>query len=132
MPAVTYYLPYLLTREDYAVMATRFSRIIKAIPEFTGECEWRKDTRKIIRYRSDKLLVVLCRKNDHRERYEIHIECDGRKDIFFVFDYNTEHEFTYEFVKALRVEPIGSVAVKSELLDFIDDYCTNDTVDVRK
>lgn len=126
----TYYLPHLLSIEDYAIMAQRFWRILNAIPEFK-EKKRRGDTRHIIRFRKDRLSVILRRKNDIRDRYEIRIDCPGGSDTFFLYDYNTPHEYVVAFCQPVKGY-IDESMLKGEVLDFIDDYCTIETVDYRE
>ncbi len=126
----TYYLPNLLSIEDYQVMANRFHRIINAMPEF-AEKKTRGDSRHMVRYRKDDLTVIFRRKNDMRNRYEIQIDCKGGRDTFYVYDYNTPHEFVLAFCKT-KVDAIDESMLKGEVLDFIDDYCTLSEVDLEK
>lgn len=56
----TYYLPNLLSIEDYQVMVNRFHRIINAMPEF-AEKKTRGDSRHMVRYRKDDLTVIFRR-----------------------------------------------------------------------
>lgn len=124
----TYYLPNL---QDYQVMATRFHRILNAMPEF-AEKKARGDSRHMVRYRKDGLTVIFRRKNDMRNRYEIQIDCKGGRDTFYVYDYNTPHDFILAFCNSTKVNTIDESVLKGEVLDFIDDYCTLSEVDLEK
>lgn len=126
----TYYLPHLLSIEDYQVMAARFLRIIKAMPSFSAK-KTRGDSRHMVRYRKDDLTVIFRYKHDIRNRYEIQIDCKGGRDTFFVFDQNTPHEYMMAFFHP-KVDAIDESMIKGEVLDFIDDYCTFSEVDLEK
>jgi hypothetical protein len=126
----TYYLPDLLSIEDYKVMSVRFHRIINAMPEF-AEKKARGDRRHMVRYRKDGLTVIFRHKNDLRNRYEIQIDCKGGRDTFYVYDYNTPNHFILAFCKT-KVDAIDESLLKGEVLDFIDDYCTLNEVDLEK
>lgn len=111
-------------------MSERFHRILNAMPEF-AEKKTRGDNRRIVRYRKNNLTVIFRRKNDVRRRYEIQIDCDGGRDTFYVYDYNTPLEFHVPFCVTENALPFCKTVdirdesiLKGEILDFIDDYCT--------
>lgn len=123
----SYYMPHLLSREDYKVMSVRFWRIINALPEFK-EYRWtknRKDRVSIVRFRSDKLTVVFRQKNDRRDQYSISVECGNVKDTFIVYDTHVDYDTVVSFCQASH-DPCPESSLKSEIIDFIDDYCTSD------
>lgn len=66
-----------------------------------------------IKHRYESLLMSFVKHHDFKD-------CGGR-DTFYVYDYNTPHEFVLAFCKT-KVDAIDESMLKGEVLDFIDDY----------
>lgn len=124
-----HYLPDILCVDDYKVMSTRFWRIIKSFPEFNkfNENHKNKVTRHIVHFKQDKLTISFIRRNNIHNNYEIHIDCGNVQDIFHVHYANLPIEYISAFVinGFGDSEPSSVSTRKSEIIDFIDDYCSS-------
>lgn len=124
----TYYLPDLLSFDDYKIMSERFHRIIRVFMNESGKVHG--ETKRIVRYRSDRLIVIFRIKHDIRSRYELHIECNDGKDTYYVYDYKCPSDYKKVFIQAsINAVPIEKTILKGEILDFIDDYCVIQEID---
>ncbi len=126
----TYYLPHLLSIEDYQVMSQRFWRIINTFPEFKDNKSKHKRTfRRIIRYRKDNISVIFHYNNNTIfNHHQIRIECKNNIDTFVVYDYDTPPDYSRIFRQSIT-NTIDESMLKGEVLDFIDDYCVLDGID---
>lgn len=122
-----YYLPHMMTLEEYTDMGVRFWRILTSLPEFKESMSlWKGSKRSIIRFRKDNLTVVFSFSTTSLgDRLQIKVECGDKVDVFVVHDVNTSLDCTLALAKVHQPSgSFGEVNVRAECLDFLDDYCT--------